>query len=47
MSNAAIKMFSTSMESLFRQDYYSAEKIIQNITEVVDLEKEAIAFSLN
>lgn len=47
MSNAAIKMFSTSMESLFRQDYYSAEKIIQNIIEVVDLEKEAVTFSLN
>ncbi len=45
MSNASIQMFSTSMESLFRQDYYSAEKIIQNISEVVELEKEAVISS--
>jgi phosphate uptake regulator len=45
MSSIAIKMFDTSMESLFRQDYNSAETIIESIKEVCTLEKEAVASS--
>jgi phosphate uptake regulator len=43
MSSIAIKMFDTSMESLFRQDYNSAETIIESIKEICTLEKEAVA----
>jgi len=45
MSTIAIQMFSTSMESLFKKDYYSAEKIIQNILEIAELEKDAVSSS--
>jgi phosphate uptake regulator len=45
MSSTAIKMFDTSMESLFRQDYNSAETIIESIKEVCTMEKEAVASS--
>ena len=45
MSSIAIKMFDTAMESLFRQDYNAAEKIIENIKEIVTLEKEAVESS--
>jgi phosphate uptake regulator len=45
MSNFAIGMFDTAMESLFKQDYDAAENVIQNIQEVANLEKEAITFS--
>ena len=43
MSAVAIKMFDTAMESLFRQDYNSAETIIESIKEIGILEKEAVA----
>jgi phosphate uptake regulator len=42
MSVASIKMFDTAMESLFRQDYNTAETIIEGIKEVGILEKEAV-----
>jgi phosphate uptake regulator len=42
MSAAAIKMFDTAMESLFRQDYNTAEAIIESIKDVGTLEKEAV-----
>ncbi len=42
MSGIAITMFDTSMESLFRQQYNMAEKIIEQITEVTILEREAV-----
>jgi len=45
MSSTAIKMFDSSMESLFRQDYSTAEAIIQSIKEISALEKEAVASS--
>jgi phosphate uptake regulator len=45
MSTGAIKMFDTSMESLFRQDYNLAENIIESIKEISLLEKEAVASS--
>ncbi len=43
MSSQALKMFSTAMESLFKQDYNSAETIIESIKEIGALEKEAVA----
>jgi phosphate uptake regulator len=43
MSAATIKMFDTAMESLFRQDYNTAETIIESLKEVGALEKEAVA----
>ena len=45
MSSIAIKMFDTSMESLFRQDYNSADTIIESIKEICTLEKEAVTSS--
>lgn len=43
MSTIALKMFDTAIESLFRQDYNAAEKIIENLKEIEDLERDAIA----
>ena len=43
MSAIAIKMFDSAIESLFRQNYSSAEAIIENIKEVTELEREAVA----
>ena len=45
MSTKAIKMFETSMESLFRKDYNAAEQIIENIDEITNFEKEAVKAS--
>jgi phosphate uptake regulator len=45
MSTIAIKMFDTSIESLFKQDYNTAESIIESIREIVTLEKEAVVSS--
>jgi len=45
LSLEAIKMFDTAMESLFRQDYNAAEKIIESIIKIRELEKEAVATS--
>ena len=42
MSTAAIRMFDAAMESLFKQDYNAAENVIQNIQELIDLEKEVV-----
>jgi phosphate uptake regulator len=42
MSNISVKMFDTSMESLFRQDYDKAETIIENLKEIIDLERQAV-----
>jgi hypothetical protein len=42
MSTAAILMFDAAMESLFKQDYNAAENVIQNIQELIDLEKEVV-----
>ncbi|MCW4024999.1 MAG: phosphate uptake regulator PhoU [Candidatus Bathyarchaeota archaeon] len=43
MGNIAITMFTIAMEALFRQDYNMAEKIMENINEVVSLEHDAIS----
>jgi phosphate uptake regulator len=45
MSSIAVKMFDTSMESLFREDYNSADTIIESIKEICALEKEAVTSS--
>jgi phosphate uptake regulator len=45
MSTIAIKMFDTAIESLFRQDYNTAESIIESIKEIVALEREAVVSS--
>jgi len=45
MGAISIKMFETAMESLFRQDYNMAETIIENIKEILTLEREAILSS--
>ena len=45
MSSIAVKMFDTSMESLFREDYNSADTIIESIKEICALEKEAVSSS--
>jgi phosphate uptake regulator len=45
LSRMAIGMFDESMEALFRQDINSAEKIIEQIKEVMALEKQAVVYS--
>lgn len=45
MSSMSLKMFETSVESLFRNDYNLAENIIENISEISIIEKEIIACS--
>jgi phosphate uptake regulator len=45
MSTAAIKMFDTAIESLFREDYNAAESVMEGIKEIVTLEKEAVGSS--
>jgi phosphate uptake regulator len=42
MSSIAITMFDSSMESLFRQDYNSAEKVIEDIDVIASLERQAV-----
>ncbi len=42
MSAIAIKMFDSSMESLFRHDYNAAETIMENLKEIGTLEREAV-----
>jgi phosphate uptake regulator len=46
MSTVAISMFTNAMESLFMQDFNSAEKIIQSLNEFSNLEKDAVSLSL-
>ncbi|MFX0211650.1 MAG: PhoU domain-containing protein [Candidatus Hodarchaeota archaeon] len=43
MSETAVTMFETSIESLFRQDYTVAESIVEKTKMVIAMEKEAIA----
>jgi len=45
MSSIATKMFDTAVESLFRQDYNSAESIMKSIKEIVSLERDAVVSS--
>jgi phosphate uptake regulator len=45
MSDIAVSMFETAIESLFRQDYALAESIVEKTKEVIAIEKEAVASS--
>jgi phosphate uptake regulator len=45
MSDTAVSMFETAIESLFRQDYAVAESIVEKTKEVIAMEKEAVASS--
>jgi phosphate uptake regulator len=47
MSETAIKMFETAVESLFRQDYAVSESIVQKTKNVIAMEKEAISSAQN
>jgi phosphate uptake regulator len=47
MSNLAVSMFETAIESLFRQDYSLAESIVEKTKEIISMEKEAVASSQN
>lgn len=43
MSTLATEMFDSSIDSLFRQNYSSAESIIENIKEVTELERKVVS----
>jgi phosphate uptake regulator len=43
MSETAISMFETAIESLFRQDYSLAENIVEKTKDVIAMEKDAVA----
>jgi phosphate uptake regulator len=45
MSDIAISMFESAIESLFRQDYILAESIVERTKEVISLEEEAVVSS--
>jgi phosphate uptake regulator len=47
MSNLAIAMFEQSVEALFKHDYNLAESVIEKISQVHKLEKEAVLSSQN
>ncbi len=47
MSSLAISMFEKSMEALFKRDYNLAESVIEQISQVHKLEKEAVLSSQN
>jgi phosphate uptake regulator len=47
MSNLAISMFEDSMDSLFKGDFNLAETVIEKITQIIKLEKEAVLSSQN
>jgi len=47
MSNLAISMFEDSVNSLFKGDFNLAETVIEKITQIVKLEKEAVLSSKN
>ena len=47
MSNLAISMFEDSVSSLFKGDFNLAETVIEKITQIVKLEKEAVLSSKN
>jgi len=42
LSNLAISMFESAVEALFRHDYNLAESVIEKITQIYKLEKDAI-----
>ena len=45
MSDIAVAMFETAIESLFREDYALAESIVEKTKQVASLEKEAVVSS--
>jgi phosphate uptake regulator len=45
MNQVAISFFETSIESLFRRDYYLAESVIAKANTIVELEKKALLSS--
>ncbi|TRO46042.1 phosphate uptake regulator PhoU [Candidatus Bathyarchaeota archaeon] len=45
MSDIAVSMFQTAIESLFRQDYALAEGIVEKTKDIIAIEKEAVASS--
>jgi phosphate uptake regulator len=45
LSNLAISMFENSVEALFKHDYDLAETVIEKITEIHELEKDAVLCS--
>jgi phosphate uptake regulator len=45
MSNTAISMFETAIETLFRQDFNLAESIFEKTKDVISIEKEAVIYS--
>jgi len=45
MSDIAVSMFQTAIESLFRQDYALAEDIVEKTKDLIAIEKEAVASS--
>ena len=45
LSGAAISMFESSMEALFRHDYNQAESVIEQIAQIRKLEKDAVISS--
>ncbi len=45
MSNLSISMFESSMEALFKRDFALAESVIEEISQVQKLEKEAVLAS--
>ncbi len=45
LSNLAISMFDSSTEALFKHDYNQAEKVIENLMQIRDLEKDAVISS--
>jgi phosphate uptake regulator len=47
LSNLAISMFESAVEAVFRHDYNLAESVIEKLTQVRELEKEAVLSSHN
>ena len=47
LSNLAISMFEDSMEALFKSDFNLAETVIEKISQIAKLEKEAVLLSHN
>jgi phosphate uptake regulator len=47
MSNLAVSMFEEATEALFKGDFNQAETVIEKITQVAKLEKEAVLSSHN
>ena len=47
LSSLAISMFESAVEALFRDDYNLAESVIEKLTQIHKLEKDAVLFSHN